>query len=317
VVEEVRPDVVHSNGIKCHLLTRLARLPDTAVVWHVHDFVGRRPLMARGLRWAARAASGAVAVSGAVARDARGVLGAVPVDVVPNGVDTARFAPGPGDGAALDRLAGLPAAGPGAVRVGLVATFARWKGQDVFLRAARRVAAEVPGREVRFFVVGGSIYRTHGSQWSEGELRRQGADLLAAGRLGFVGFQDDTAAVYRALDVVVHASTQPEPFGLTIAEAMACGRAVIVARAGGAAELFTPDYDAVGVPPGDAEALAAAVKGLVDDPGRRQRLGAGARHTAVGRFRRERLGPQVLDAYRRFGVAVPAARPPHAAPVPG
>jgi glycosyltransferase involved in cell wall biosynthesis len=315
LVEEVRPDVVHSNGIKCHLLTRLARLRATPVVWHLHDFLGRRPLMARGLRWASGAASGAVAVSRAVAQDARTVLGPVPVAVVANGVDTGRFAPGPGDGARLDRLAHLPAAGPEVVRVGLVAAFARWKGQDVFLRAAERVSALVPGREVRFYVVGGPIYRTRGSQWSEGELRRQGAGLLAAGRLGFAGFQEETAAVYRALDVVVHASTQPEPFGLTIAEAMACGRAVVVARAGGAAELFTPDHDAVGVPPGDAAALAAAVAGLVNDAARRGRLGAAARRTAVERFRRERLGPQVLDAYRRFGVAVPAACAARGAPV--
>jgi glycosyltransferase involved in cell wall biosynthesis len=242
-----------------------------------------------------------------VAEDARGVLGPVPVAVVANGVDTERFAPGPGDGSRLDRLAGLPAAGPEVVRVGLVATYARWKGQEVFLRAAERVGALVPARAVRFYVVGGPIYHTRGSQWSEDELRRHATRLLAAGQLGFAGFQEDTAAVYRALDIVVHASTQPEPFGLTIAEAMACGRAVIAARAGGAAELFTPDHDAVGVPPGDAEALARAIAELAADPDRRWRLGEQARATAVERFRRERLGPEVLAAYRRFGVRVPAA----------
>jgi len=307
VVKEVRPDVVHSNGIKCHLLTYLAGLRNTTVVWHVHDFIGRRRLVARGLRWASGAASGAVAISGAVAQDVRRVLPGVPVVVVPNAVDTDRFTPGPGDGGRLDRLANLPAGGSDVVRVGLVATFARWKGHDVFLRAAERVVRELPGRHVRFYVVGGPIYQTRGSQWTDEELRRQGADLLAAGQLGLVGFHNDTPEVYRALDVVVHASTQPEPFGLTIVEAMACGRAVIVARAGGAAELFTHDHDAVGVPPGDVEALARAVAELVNDPDRRRRLGDCARTSAVARFRRERLGPQVLDAYRRFGVVVPDA----------
>jgi glycosyltransferase involved in cell wall biosynthesis len=311
LVEELRPDVVHSNGIKFHLLTRLAGLRGVAVVWHLHDFLSRRALAARGLRWAARAAAGAVAISQAVALDARGVLGPLPVAVVPNAVDTERFAPGAGDGAWLDRLADLPAAGSDAVRVGLVATYARWKGQDVFLRAARRVAAELPGREVRFYVVGGPIYQTRGSQWSEEELRRQGAELSAAGRLGFIGYRRDTPEVYRALDVVVHASTQPEPFGLTIAEGMACGRAVVVARDGGAAELFTHGEDAVGVPPGDDAALSQAVADLVTDPAKRRRLGECARASAVERFPRQRLGPQVLEAYRRFGVAVP---PPCSAP---
>jgi glycosyltransferase involved in cell wall biosynthesis len=302
LVEALRPDVVHSNGIKFHLLARLARL-NTTVVWHLHDFISRRRLMARGLRWASRAAAGAFAISQAVERDARGVLGSLPITIVPNAVDTERFAPGPGDGAWLDRLANLAPAGPGAVRVGLVATYARWKGQDLFLRAARRVAAELPGRELRFYIVGGPIYQTRGSQWSEDELRALGAELSAAGRLGFIGFRRDTPEVYRALDVVVHASTQPEPFGLTIAEAMACGRAVVVARDGGAAELFQDGRDALGVPPGDAGALARAVTDLVLDPATRRRLGEQARATAVERFPRERLGPQVLAAYRRFGAA--------------
>ncbi len=305
-VEKIRPDIVHSNGIKFHLLTRVARLRATPIVWHLHDFIGRRALMARGLRWAARAASGAIAVSHAVARDAGRLFPALPVAVVLNAIDTDRFVPGPGDGAELDRLASLPAAESAVVRVGLAATFARWKGQDVFLRAARRVVAELPGGQVRFYIIGGPIYQTRGSQWSEEELRLLAAGLLVAGRLGLVGFRPDMPDVYRALDIVVHASTQPEPFGLTIAEAMACGRAVIVARAGGAAELFTPDHDAVGVPPGDADALTRAIVDLVNDPAKRRRLGDSARTSAVDRFRRDRLGPQVLDAYRRFGIAFPA-----------
>jgi glycosyltransferase involved in cell wall biosynthesis len=305
LVERLRPDVVHSNGMKFHLLTRLARLRGPAVVWHLHDFVGSRPLMSRLLRWAARAAAGAVAVSGAVAADARRIVGRLPVVVVANAVDTDHFAPGPGDGDALDRLAGLPPAPAEVVRVGLVATFARWKGQDVFLRAAGRALQLLPGRPLRFYLVGGPIYQTAGSQWSEAELRALGAALAAEGRLGFVGFQQDPAPVYRALDVVVHASTLPEPFGLTIAEAMACGRAVIAARAGGAAELFTPDRDALGVRPGDAEALGAAVARLAAEPDRRAALGAEARRTALVRFRRERLGPEVLAAYRTFTGAFP------------
>ena len=49
----------------------------------------------------------------------------------------------------------------------------------------------------------------------------------------------------RALDIVVHASTEPEPFGLTIAEGMASGRAVIVSAAGGAAEIVQDGVDAL------------------------------------------------------------------------
>ena len=64
----------------------------------------------------------------------------------------------------------------------------------------------------------------------------------------------------RALDVVVHASTEPEPFGLVIAEAMACARAVVVSRAGGAAEIIEPGVDALAHAPGDAAELAECIR---------------------------------------------------------
>ena len=199
--------------------------------------------MARALRWACKGVSRAIAISEAVARDAGAILKGVPVTVVYNAVDTAQFVPGPGDGAWLDRLAGLPAAGDGTIRVGLVATYARWKGQDLFLRAIGHMQSVRPAR---FYIVGGPIYKTKGSQFSHSELRDLACELGVADRLGFVPFQADTADAYRALDVVVHASTHPEPFGRTIVEAMACSRPTVVSRAGGAAELFTDGEDALG-----------------------------------------------------------------------
>src|SRR5262249_6512275 len=150
-----------------HLLTHLARLRRSLVVWHIHDFLTLRPLMARALRWTCGAAQGALAISQAVAQDARHVLRRLPIAVIPNGVDTTRFAPGPCDGRRLDELAGLPPAAPDTVRVGLVATYARWKGHEVFLQAAARLAREA--LPVRFYIVGGPIYQTAGSQWSEAE----------------------------------------------------------------------------------------------------------------------------------------------------
>jgi glycosyltransferase involved in cell wall biosynthesis len=299
-VAELAPDVVHSNSLKFHLLAALAAPRGPSLVWHLHDFVGQRPVMRRALGWAARRASGAIGVSHAVAEDASGRMGNLPVVVVPNAIDVEHFCPGQARGGWLDELAGLPPAPPETVRVGLVATYARWKGHDVFLDAASRLVRELPQLPARFYVVGGPIYRTRGSQWSADELRRMTGELNKNDRVGFVPFQADAAPVYRSLDVVVHASTKPEPFGLTIAEGMACGRAVVAARAGGACELFTPDHDAVGVPPGDAGALAAALGKLIAEPLRRRELAAAALNGAA-RFARASLGPRVLAAYRRFG----------------
>jgi len=291
---DLRPDVIHANGIKAHLLAALANRRAFPLVWHIHDFVSLRPLIRYLLRAASPLANGAVAISRAVAVDFQRAVPRLPVPVVANAVDLQRFAPRSADAACLDRLAGLPRAPAGIVRIGLIATYARWKGQEVFLQ----VAAAIPrGKAVRFYVIGGPIYRTAGSQFSLEELSAYAASLGIASSVGFVPFQADPADVYRALDIVVHASTLPEAFGLTVAEAMACGRAVIVSNAGGAAELFTDGVDALGHPPGDVAALAARLRQLIEDPGLRERLGTNARLTAEQKFDRSRLGPDLLRAY--------------------
>ena len=290
VLVKTRSQLLVTNGVKAHLLAALAAPRGLPVAWHVHDFLSERPLAGRLLRRLTGNVRGAIAVSNAVARGVAAVLPNLPVVTVRNGLDTGHFAPGPG--VDLDALTGLPPfAG---VRVGLVATYANWKGHAAFLAALARV----PG--VRGYVVGGPISSTAGSQVTRAELGRIAAGLGLLNRVGFVPFQADPAGVYRALDIVVHASVRPEPFGLTVAEAMSCGRAVVVSAAGGATELFTEGHDALGHPPGDIAALAAAMARLSADPGLRARLGANARTTAVERFALPRYGRELASAYRAF-----------------
>ena len=296
----LRPDLIHSNGIKFHLLARFAARRTWPVVWHIRDFLSMRPLVGRLLRWSAHRAQPGITISRAVEQDVRKVLGPLSVEMIYNAIDTELFSPGVGNGKKLDELAGLPPAERDILRVGLVATFARWKGHELFLEAASQFVRDFPDRQVRFYIIGGPIYSTRGSQYSESELRTKIGELGLANQLGLIGFQQNPADIYRALDVVVHASTQPEPFGRTIVEAMACAKPVIVAEGGGATELFTPDQDAVGFPPGNVSALAQRIKQLADTPTFRAHLAANARRTAVTRFDRARFGPQILAAYRRF-----------------
>ena len=79
------------------------------------------------------------------------------------------------------------AATEGVVRVGLVGTYAIWKGHILFLEAAARVLGRIPGDRVRFYVVGGAVYSTRGSQVAEEELRARAAALGIARDVGFVG----------------------------------------------------------------------------------------------------------------------------------
>jgi glycosyltransferase involved in cell wall biosynthesis len=295
LLRRLAPDVVHSNGFKVHVAGALALPPGARLVWHAHDYLSVRRLMARALRRLAPRASACVAISRSVAGDVRRVCGpGLRIEVIHNAVDLARFAPD-GPRAPLDALAGMPDAPPSTVRVGLVATMGLWKGHDVFLRALALLPAE-PG--VRGYVVGGRIYATAGSEVDPDALRRTAAELGIADRVGFTGFVDDPAAAMRALDVVVHASTQPEPFGLVIAEAMACARPVVVSAAGGAGEIVRDGVDAAAVPPGDARALAEAIRRLAADAGLRARLGAAGRARAERDFDRARLAREIVPLYR-------------------
>lgn len=288
--------LIHSNGLKMHLLACRSRPAGVPVLWHLHDYVGLRPLMGGLLRRLAPSVDAAIANSHSVAADFRNRCGdRPPVTTVYNAVDLETFTP-EGPALDLDRLAGLPPAPPGTVRVGLVATMGRWKGHATFLQALAGLAPEIP---VRGYVVGGAVYTTAGSQFRLEELRDAAQRLGLGHRVGFTGLVAEPAQAMRALDVVVHASIQPEPFGMVIAEAMGCGRAVIASLAGGAAELVAPERDALAHPPGDAGALQGAIARLAADRDLRRRLGRAARATAEERFGLDRLAREVLSVYRR------------------
>jgi len=288
------PTVVHTNGLKMHLLGAWARPAGVALVWHFHDYAGRRALMAGLLRRSSRRCAAIVANSRSVAEDAQRVCGSqVKVHPIWNAVDLARFSP-TGPRLDLDRLAGLPPAGGDVLRVGLVATFARWKGHETFLNALALLPAAL---RVRGYVIGGPIYETAGSQVTLSDLRRQAEALGLASRVGFTGFVQDSSSAIRALDLVVHASTDPEPFGLVIAEAMACGKAIVVSEAGGAIELTESGTNALTHLPGDARALAGRIEELVSDCHLRAQLGAAGRATAELYFTRTRMAGELTPIY--------------------
>jgi glycosyltransferase involved in cell wall biosynthesis len=288
-----RPAVVHTNGFKMHILGALACPPGSALLWHMHDYLSRRTLMARLLRRYAARCSAVIANSCSVAEDVQSVCGSsLPVYPVWNAVDLERFSP-VGAALDLDALAGLPTAGA-LVRVGLVATFARWKGHRTFLDALAMLPPSLP---VRGYVIGGPIYETTESQVTLDELRRHAASLGLGNRIGFTGRVSDTAAAMRALDVVVHASVDPEPFGLVIAEAMACGRPVVSSGAGGARELVQPGVNALVHMPGHAQSLARSIETAVMNAALRSELAKAGRLTAERSFTRRRLANELAPIY--------------------
>jgi glycosyltransferase involved in cell wall biosynthesis len=290
-----QPDLIHTNGFKAHALVAMAR-PKLPLVWHLHDFLTARPLMSRVLPRLKRQASVALAVSEAVARDAREVLSPLPVVTVLNAVQTSSFQGPHLLPADLDALAGLQPAPPGTTRVGLVATLASWKGHDLFLEAVSGLAA----RAARFYLVGGGLYSTAGSQRTLAELRQRILSLGLEGRAGIIPFQRDIARVYAALDVVVHASTKPEPFGRVVAEAMSAGRTVIAAASGGVLEQIENERTGFLFPLGDVHALRGRLDQVLRSDALRIRIAGAATAHARSHLDANRLGLAIHDVHERL-----------------
>jgi glycosyltransferase involved in cell wall biosynthesis len=206
---------------------------------------------------------------------------------IPNGYDLERFAPCPEAGRAFRERYGIR----GDAQVVLTtAKLTRNKGHEVAITALGRLNQS--GMPV--------VYLVCGDGGREAELR----DLAMALNLPavFTGLleQAEVVAALAAADVVVHPSLN-EIFPNAVGEAMACGRAVVAADAGGTGELLGRNGDTgTLVPPGDAAALAAAVRELLADPARRQRLGANARRRIEAEFPLGRM----IDRYEAALLAV-------------
>jgi len=195
------------------------------------------------------------------------------IRIIPRGVDPAVFDP---DAVSGDRIANLARDWrlPDGVRtVVLPGRLTAWKGHAVLLDAIARL-----GRPEVMCVLVGSHQGRHGYARL---LEQQAVRLGIAERVRLVGHADDMPAVLWLSDVVVHASTRPEAFGRVVIEAQAMRRPVIAADLGGPVETVRHGETGWRVPPGDPDALAAAIAQALDlDPAARAALGQRARAAA-------------------------------------
>jgi glycosyltransferase involved in cell wall biosynthesis len=212
------------------------------------------------------------------------------VEVLYNPVDLVRFAPAPASEAVRTALG----ATAGAPLVGTVGRLHPRKDLETFVRAAARVAAEVP--EARFVVVGAAESPDEAAY--RDRLAALARELGLEGRLRLAGARRDVPEVMRALDVFVLTSRH-EGFGRVVAEAMGAARPVVVTDEGAPPELVEHGKLGLCAAAGDPAAFAAAITGLVRDRGRAAALGAAA--TAAARqFDVAGVGDRVWDRYRQL-----------------
>ncbi len=280
-LRRLEPDLVHTNSLKSGVYGSFAaKGAHVPLVWHLRDRIAADYLPKPTVRvmrgFIARAADGVIANSSAT-------LATLPRSVGERGCVIA-------DSVEVSPLPRKP--DDGATTFGMLGRIAPWKGQDLFLRA---FAAAFPGGPEHAVLVGTPMF---GEESYERELHDLATELGLAERVEFRGFREDVWRELACFDVLVHASTIPEPFGQVVLEGMAAGLAVLAPDEGGPAEVIDDGRTGRLFQSRDADSLARAMLALRADPAERRRLGDAAR-LAVEDYRPQTLAGRLERVYER------------------
>jgi D-inositol-3-phosphate glycosyltransferase len=205
------------------------------------------------------------------------------IHVVPCGVDVDLFRP---DGPAAPRTSGLH-------RVVSVSRLVERKGLGNVISAL----ASLP--DVELVVAGGPERARLFDDPQARRLRTLAHEVGVADRVHFTGglLREQVAALLRSADLVVCVPWY-EPFGIAPLEAMACGVPVVASAVGGLIDSVVDGVTGRHVPPRRPDAIAVAVRELLDDPALRAALGRGGVERARVRFSWERVADATLQTYR-------------------
>ncbi|QDQ83402.1 glycosyltransferase family 4 protein [Paraburkholderia megapolitana] len=269
--EAKRFDVLFLNTQKALVLGALGKpFHRRPVIWYLHDIMSAQHfgfVQRVIVKWMVRHMVDRVVANSHASAQALAALTGCATDtlaVVHNGIDTSIFDSfgtlDAGDIAALRRRLGLP---EHVWLAGLFGRIAPWKGQHVAIAALARL------HDVHLVLVGDALYGEHAYAQ---ELHSLAQRLGVTERVHFVGFRDDVPAWMKAMDVIVHTSTEPEPFGRVIVEGMAATKPVIATAAGGVTEIIRHRHNGWLVQLGDEKELADAVSTLRASPDLAQRL---------------------------------------------
>jgi glycosyltransferase involved in cell wall biosynthesis len=249
-------DVVYANSQKAFVLAAVANVfVRRPLIWHLHDIISPEHFGAMQRRMQvmlANARATRVIVPSRAAAAAFMEAGGKRelLEIVANGL---ALPPEPRTATELRQSLGLPA-GP---LVGVFSRLAAWKGQHVLLEAL----TELPN--VGCIVVGDALF---GEQAYAAELKQMVLERGLAGRVRFLGHRRDVPKLMKAVDVMVHPSIDPEPFGRTLVEAMLSGVPVIATNAGAAPDILEGGKAGTLVPPNDAAALGRAISAVLARP---------------------------------------------------
>jgi len=292
LIRREKVDIVHSNTVAVLPGAWAARLTGRPHVWHVHEIVTRPAIFAWLFpRILPILATRLIVISTAV-RDwicASNPRAEAKAMLVPNGISLAPFEASNG-GEAIRREFRIPEDAP---VIGTVGRLHWWKGQDILLRAAAQLRPDWPGLHV--LIVGGTV---PGEEDRLVELQQEAKRLGLTDCVHWSGFRQDVPDLLAAMNIFVLPSITPEPFGISLIEAMAAMRPVIATKQGGPLDIVIEGETGLLVPPGDANALAQAIASLLNHPERGHRMGLRGRDRIQKHYTVQQYATNMEQVYR-------------------
>lgn len=268
-----RPDVIYLNGLGgSELVLLIAKRVGIPCILHCHMFLPDNWYV----RWLLRRVDQAICISRAIQENLTD-LGCRQADLVPNGVDLSRY-DSPRDMHIARRILGVPAQGH---VVGVVGRIVEWKGQSCFIEAISILLER--GLDVRGVIVG-EADNTPLDQLYLNSLHKLCHQLYVAEKISWLGFQDDIQLVMNALDILVLCSSEPEPFGMVIIEAMAAGTPVVATAAGGPLEIIENGRNGLLVEPMQPLVMANAIREILESGQKAKELSKHGRNTVREKY---------------------------------
>jgi len=292
VARRTGASVVHANSLRAGLAAGIAcRLQPRGLVVHARDCLPDSTSTRLIRRLLAGEADQVVAISEYVAeRFIAGLSGPdVPLTVIDDPIDLDRFRfEHRGSTASLS-------SGPLLAIVGQITS---WKGHDTAIRALHRLRRD--HQHARLLIVGEVKFadantRLDNRGYLEG-LHRLVRELGLGEAVEFAGEREDIPQIMAHADVVLVPSVE-EPFGRTVAEAMAVGTPVVATTVGGPAELIKNGVTGLLAPPGEPAAWSKAIGRILDNPEWALQMGRRATDVAQRRFAVERHVAAMIEVY--------------------
>ncbi|NOR71170.1 MAG: glycosyltransferase [Methylomarinum sp.] len=182
-----------------------------------------------------------------------------------------------------------------AFSVGLVGLLIPWKGQEIFLDAAKLLKEKIP--HLKMIIIGGT---PDDCISYEEMLRQRVKDESLEDIVVFTGHISDMPAAYNGVSIVLSASTSPEPLGTVVIESMAMGRPLIGPNHGGAKEMMEHNKTGLLFEAGNATSLADTIYQFYNSKDLREKLGKAAREKALATFAVEDHVKHVQNIYNQL-----------------